>query len=415
MSRANTPIHTHTFPNGLTLLVEEMPGVATAGMTWLLPAGAAVEPTNQQGIGAVLEEMLFRGAGDLDARAHADALDERGVHRGASVHTHHFRISATFLGDRAAAAMPLLFDIVRRPHLNEPDLAPAVELAQQAIESLEDEPQEKALEELRLLHLGEPLGRSHMGRPESLRAITPADVRSFVADRFVPGGSILALAGAVEFAPTRDAVAALLGDMRGSAPIPGGSPVRAGGLHHRHADSTQQHIALAAETVGETDPRSVLQRVAVAVLSGGMSGRLFTEVREVRGLCYAVYASYSARRDAGTIYAYAGTTTARAAETLRVLTHELNRIRDGVKTDEFQRAVVGLKSRLVMQGESTSARAHAIAADQFLVGRPRTLAERAAQIDAVTLDALNGFLRENTPESWTTLTLGPEPVPGTNA
>ena len=405
-------IRTHEFSNGLVLAVEPIPGVASVGMTLLLPAGAVTEPHDRQGIGAVLGEMVMRGAGDLDARAHADALDLLGVHRSAESHSQHFRLGATFLGDRLPQALPLLFDMVRRPHMSEKDFGPAVQLALQSIESLEDEPQEKVMLELRRLHLGDPLGRSNLGRPDDLRAMQLKDALNFIAGRFVAGGAILGLAGAVEFEHARDLVGELLGDMAGAAhPIDEDVMRNApGSYHHLHADSHQQHIGLAYETIGEAHELSMTQRLAVAVLSGGMSGRLFTEVREVRGLCYAVYASYAPRRSAGTIYAYSGTTTQRAAQTLDVLTAELRRLSDGVTADEFQRAVVGLKTRLIMQGESTGARARAIAYDQFLLGRPRTLAERAAEIDAVALADLNEFLVARPAQNFTTLTIGPEPL-----
>ena len=119
-----------------------------------------------------------------------------------------------------------------------------------------------------------------------------------------------------------------------------------------------------------------------------MSGRLFTEVREKRGLCYSVFASYAGHKTYGAVLGYAGTTVPRAQETLDVLVAELKRLSQGVEPDEYERAVVGMKSRLVMQGESTSARARAIAGDQYVYGQPRTLDEWAAKVDAITLGPL---------------------------
>lgn len=406
-------IATHRYGNGLTLVVEPIGGVNSVGMTWLLPAGAATEPAGKLGVGTVLGEMVLRGAGELDARGYPDALDLLGVHRSTEVQTHHIRLGATFLGDRLDAAIPLLFDAIRRPHLREQDFAPSVQLALQSIEALEDEPQEKVMIELRRRHLGDPLGRSSMGDAEHLKAMGVGDVRAFAASRFVPGGSVLGFAGNVSFEHVRDRVGELLGDMRGEAAEidADATPHGPHGYLHIKTDSTQQHIGLAYETVGEADPAGPTQRVATAVLSGGMSGRLFTEVREVRGLCYSVYAAYAPRRTTGTIYAYAGTTTQRAAETLEVLSRELRRMSEGVALDEFERAVVGLKARLVMQGESTSARAKAISYDQYLLGRPRSLAERTAEVQGVTLAGLNRFLASHPPEGFTTLTIGPEPLP----
>ncbi|MBI1367915.1 MAG: insulinase family protein [Planctomycetes bacterium] len=408
-TRTQAPtIHQHRFANGLTLVVEPIASVASAAMTLLTPAGITTEPADRQGVGAILSEMIFRGAGELDARQHSDALDQLGVHRSGEVLTHHMRLGATMMGDRIDAALPLLLDMIRRPRLDETTFEPSRQLAITAIDSLEDNPQHKVMIELKRQHVGDPMGRSTMGLLEHLENLTHAQVVSHYKQRCVADGAIIGLAGNVEFEKVRDQIGELLGDWSGSAKLatPNAPPPHT--YHHIEADTTQQHIGLAYDTVGELDPMSMTQRVAVAVLSGGMSGRLFTEVREVRGLCYSVYASYGAQRERGVVYAYAGTTTQRAAETLSVLRGELIRLADGVERDEFDRAIVGLKARLVMQGESTSARASAIAGDQFLRGRPRTLDDVAAEIDAVTLDKVNDFVAAHRAGDFTTLNIGPD-------
>ena len=141
-----------------------------------------------------------------------------------------------------------------------------------------------------------------------------------------------------------------------------------------------------------------------------MSGRLFTEVREKRGLCYAVYAAYASHKRIGAMLAYAGTTAARAQETLDVLEGELRKLSLGVDESEFRRAIVGMKSRLVMQGESTGARAGAIAGDQVVLGRPRTLEELTERVDHVTFERLNEYLKNHPPGAMTTVTIGPSPL-----
>ncbi len=140
-----------------------------------------------------------------------------------------------------------------------------------------------------------------------------------------------------------------------------------------------------------------------------MGSRLFTEVREKRGLCYAVYAGYVGQRDYGAVLSYAGTTTpTRAQDTLDVLRGEHERMREGVEDDEFDRAVIGMKSRLVMQGESTAARARAVVTDQFIYGRPRSLDEQTKEIDGVTEEALRRYAAEHPPGPMTIVTIGPK-------
>jgi len=405
-----TQIQSRKLPNGLVVLAEPVAEARSLAVNLLTPAGLAVQPGDQEGVAPLLAEMVLRGAGGRSSREHSDAMDRLGMHRSVSPSTRFLRFGGTLIGDRYAEALPLLFDLVTSPALDNAELEPARDLALQAIAGLDDAPQQRAMIELRARHLPAPLGRSSLGVKGHIEAVTADDVRAFWKSRCVPSGSILSFAGRFDFDALYAVVEASLSGWSGDAtddpdPVPA-----VGGTHHLPADSTQVHIGLAYQAVPAIHADRTLQSAAVAVLSGGMSGRLFTEVREKRGLCYSVYARYAAQKDRGDVTAYAGTTAPRAQETLDVLTAELRRLADGVDEGEFRRAVVGMKSRLVMEGESTGARAGAIASDQYLFGRPRTLAEDAAEVDALTLDALNDFLKRSPAGRMTVVTLGPEPL-----
>ena len=170
----------------------------------------------------------------------------------------------------------------------------------------------------------------------------------------------------------------------------------------------QTHIGIAWPSVTETDDDYYTVRLAVEVLSGGMSGRLFTEVREKRGLCYSVWAGYSSLKGQGSILGYAGTSNDRAQATLDCMVTELHRLSEGVTKDELDRAKTGLKASSIMQGESTSARAGSIAHDYFMRGRIRTLDEIKDAIDAVSVEKVNAFLKANHPGPFTIVTVGPK-------
>jgi predicted Zn-dependent peptidase len=139
-----------------------------------------------------------------------------------------------------------------------------------------------------------------------------------------------------------------------------------------------------------------------------MSGRLFTEVREKRGLCYSVGASYSSVRDFACVFGYAGTSNDRAQATLDCFIAELERLSDGVTAAELDRAKIGLKSNTIMQEESTSARSGAMAHDWFVRGRIRTLDEIAKAIDSGTVDQVNAYLKANKPGPFTIVIVGPK-------
>lgn len=400
-------IQQHQLENGLWLVAEPIEGMRSASVSLLLPAGAAHEPSGQQGAATLLAEIIRRGAGELDARAHSDALDDLGVQRDANAGGVHIRLAGTMIGAHLHEALPLLLDMARRPLLPAEALEPSRALALQSLDALEDEPQQKAMLELRSRHLPQPFGRPLYGRREDVDKMTLDQLRQHQQSAFVANGAVLGAAGNVDWDELRQLAQQLLGDWNGQREEPNETEPAPGGYLHLPAETAQVHIGVAYEAAAETDPNAMLQRTATAVLSGGMSGRLFTEVREKRGLCYSVGARYSADKARGAVFCYAGSTTGRAQETLDVLIAELRRLGQGVKPDEFDRAVVGMKSRLVMQGESTAARCGAIAMDQYLFGKPRRLEEIEAQIDAIEINELNAFLADQTPDRFTIVTVGP--------
>lgn len=401
-------IYTHTFENGLKLVAEPMVGVRSLAMSLLTPAGVARQPEAQQGVAPLLAELLGRGANGQSSRDFNEALDTLGVHRSMSAGNRHLRLSATLVGENLHAALPLLLSQALAPNLDENELEPSRDLCLQEIAALEDDPQRRAMIALRQHHFPEPLGRPSDGIAEHIQSLKLEDVKQYWHSGVVPGGSILSFAGQFDWDMLRDTVGELTHDWSGSAEDVEPTADGKRGYTHIDAQTEQVHIGLAYDAPPDTDEQSMLQRAAVSVLSGGMSSRLFTEVREKRGLCYSVYASYAGMRDRGAVLGYAGTTTPRAQETLDVFVGELRRIAEGVEADELQRSLVGMKAKLVMQGESSGARAGAIAADLYVHGRPRTLAELADRVDSVTLEDVNRFVAENLVKDITAVTIGPE-------
>ncbi|MHC4416463.1 MAG: M16 family metallopeptidase [Planctomycetota bacterium] len=398
---------------GAVLVVEPIPSVASVALSWRLPLGSATDPPEGDGMAAMLSELIFRGAAGLDSREHSDALDLVGVQRSSGVSTHHLRLSATLLGDRIDEALPLLTAMVREPTLPAEALRAVRSLCVQTLDSLSDDPQHLVMLRLRQRHLAPPFNRHGYGCREVFEHCSIEALREAWVDRCRPGGTIVSAAGAVDPEALARRLNELLEGWSGEhrSPVELGPPRR--GRVHASQDTAQMHIGLAYDAPREADARSRLERVAVGVLSGGTSARLFTEVRQKRSLCYSVGASFNAGRDYGLVALYAGTTPERAHETLDVCTAEIERLREGVSAEELERAVVGLKSQLVMQGESTAARAAAIGQDQFCLGRARSLAEIARQIASVTVDELNAYLRTREFGEFTVASIGPaEPAVG---
>ncbi|MFI4883207.1 MAG: M16 family metallopeptidase [Phycisphaerales bacterium JB064] len=395
---------------GAVLLVEPMAGVKSCALSWTLPAGAAAEPEDKLGLSGIVAEMVQRGAGGLSSRQHADALDAAGISRSLDTGVRTSRLAATFVGQDLDKAIPLLTDMIARPNMDKDGFDPSQSLAIQELDALADDPQEWAGIEAMARHLPAPLNRSTYGTREGLSACTHADAVAFHRSFFVPQGSIISLAGDIDPLLAQDTLNAALSGWSGKAAISMGAGAAQRGTAHVEDDGAQVQIVVMRDAPRDGTPEAACERLAAAVLSGGMSGRLFTEVREKRGLCYAVHASYTPERETGWLTAYVGTTPERASESLEVLQAELDRLAtsEGAPTEEeLTRARVGLKSRIVFGGESTAARAGALGSDYRKLGRCRTLEERVAEIDAVTMDALRAHLASFDRGNATVLTLGP--------
>ena len=207
-----------------------------------------------------------------------------------------------------------------------------------------------------------------------------------------------------------DLAQARFGDWRGaSVPLPG---VRLAPWRQEHLsqETAQVQVGVAFAATAPGEPGWYENALALGALSGGMGARLFTEVREKRGLAYSVAAVSRTVRGFGYTLGYAGTTPERADETLEVLLAELKRLASGISAEELARAKTGLLSQLVMQGESSGARASALSRDAFLLGRPRSTAEIEAAVGALELEAVNRFLAERYHPEFTVLTLGSRPL-----
>ena len=399
-----------TLDCGLRVLIERVEGVRSASLVWLTPAGAASDPTDRLGQSALWGELVLRGAGRFDSRAQADALDRVGANRATSTSSRFLSISLGVVGARLGEALPLVVDMVLRPRFDESSIGPAKDLAIQAIEALRDDPGERAGVALRARHFASPFNRSTLGSEEGITLATREDLVEGWRARARPRGSIVGIAGAVDPEQVVRELERLLVGWEGRAPEPLPEGVPARGYAHEIDQTNQVQIVLAHDAPAEGHPDAWNERAVAAVLSGGMSSRLFSEVREKRGLCYSVGARYSTDRDFGVLTADVGTQPDRAQQSLDVLWSELERVHSPegrVTREEFDRAIVGMKSRLVFSGESTGARAGAIASDAFKLGRARSLEELAASVDGLTLEGVGEYLARRRIGRATLQTLGP--------
>jgi predicted Zn-dependent peptidase len=403
-----TEILSHQLENGMVLVGEPTKAVESAAFTFLAPAGCCYDPPGRSGLASLTSEMMLRGAGSRDSRTWVSDLENLGVERGESVGVAQSTYHGATLRDNLYAGIGLFSDMLRRPHLPSNQLEAGRSACLQELRAIDDEPSHKLMIELRRRRYPDPWGRSSHGEETSLRAATIDEVREFHARHHRPGNTILAVAGNFEWRRLCDEVERLFGDWE---PLDVAEPAARNGRppgNHIAFESSQSHVGIAYPTIPYKHPDYFQAWAAVGVLSSGSSSRLFTEVRERRGLCYTVYASLHTQRDRASVLCYAGTTAERAQETLDVTVAELRRLGSGIEQSELDRLKARIKSSLIMQQESTSARSGALGRDWYHLGRARSLDEVGRLVDALSAETINTFLEENPPTDLLVLTLGPE-------
>jgi predicted Zn-dependent peptidase len=400
----------HVLNNGMVILGESMEHVGSAAFTFLLPSGTSTLPDGCCGAGAVITDWLFRGAGAKSSRELNDALDGLGLHRNSSIGSSHISLGAALEASNLASALVLYADIILRPRLDAEQFELSKELAIQGLAGLDDNPRRKVMLNLYEQFYPSPLGSPAVGKADELNNLAAEKTEAIVKENFYLPQTIFAVAGKYDF----DAVCKQLEQLFNVTHSEVDKQITLGQrgrkYTHEEHDGAQVHIGLMTETVTIGSENYYDAMAAVSVLSGGMSGRLFTEVREKRGLCYAVAARYHTLKQFAGISCYAGTTPEKAQETLDVITAEFSRLCDGISEDEMQRAKVGLKSSLIMQSESSSARAAGIASDHYLLGRVRGLEEIKGKLDQTCVDSVAEFLKNNRFEDYTAVTIGPKEV-----
>jgi len=400
----------HILKNGMVLLGEPMDGVQSAAFGFMLPAGAALLPEGCCGAANVIADWVFRGAGDRNNRQLNDALDGLGLHRASSVGSSHIIIGAVLEASNLSQALDLYADVILKPTLDEEQFGLTRQLAIDGVQALDDDPRHKVMLKLREFFYPPPLGRSTAGEIAQLKTLPANKTRQIVKNNFNLSQTIFMVASKYNF----DEICRRMENLFGMPPRKSGEPVtvgpKVGKYTHIHNEGAQVHIGLMTETVKPTDQDYYNARVAVSVLSGGMSARLFTEVREKRGLCYAIGAHYHALKESAGIMCYAGTTPEKGQETLDVIIQEFDRLSEAITEEEIQRAKVGLKSALILQSESSSSRAGAIGSDYYMLGRVRSLDEIKSQIEQTTVESVLTFLRNNKFKEFTVVTIGPKEV-----
>lgn len=409
----SAPIHEiHTLDNGIRIVVEPMPGAQSLVVAFRFTFGAKNDPDDRLGITRIAEDVLFKGTPNRDARGIFDAFDSLGIRRSSSTAVEHTSFSAQILPDKFKPTLKLYAELFRSASFPPDQVEISKTVTLEELKRIEDNPVQQALYLTYQAGLGSPLGRIPLGEPDTISVIDAAGVRRHWDTHCRPENLLIAVAGGL----TSEAIIHTLNDVFGdwlgepSKPEePHHVSVADRSVHHEKS-SEQSHICMLSGSVPRGHDLYYAGQLAIAILSGGGSSRLFTEVREKRGLAYSVAAFYQARQGGGLLAVYAGTTADRAQETLDVCQTEITRLAKDVSKEELTRAKTVLKGRLFTTGDLPDGRAGGLIEDLFLQGQVRTIDEIATRIDAVTLNQIPHYLETFPTSPNTLLVLGPQPL-----
>ncbi len=403
-------LHSTTLDNGIVLLGEELPDLESVAVAFHVPAGGIHDGPGRCGLASLSSEMMLRGAGDRESRQLVEDFALAGINWSNAVSTTHATYFGALVARRLPEAMPIYADIIRRPMLPEDQFESGRQVVLQGLAGTDDDPSHRTMLALKKLVFPAPWGLPSEGLIADVEQLTPAAVREFVDRHVRPDGMIVAAAGRLDWPDFVKRVETLFGDWQPGAAVPVEQGSRGSRWQHVEHDSHQTHIAIAWSVPPYRSDDSYEATAALSVLGGGTSSRFFTEVRERRGLCYSVSAGYSTQKDFASAICYAGTSSDRAQQTLDVMLEEIQRLPSSITEDELARVKARAKSGLVMQQESSSARAGGIARQWYHLGRVRPLADELQRLDRLSVASVRGWLEQNPPADLSIVSLGRNPL-----
>ncbi|MGW5878939.1 M16 family metallopeptidase [Nocardiopsis terrae] len=383
-------------PGGLRVVTENIPGGRSAAFGISAATGSRDEDSAHAGSAHFLEHLLFKGTRTRSALEISALLDGVGADHNAYTTKEHTCYYAKVLDRDLPLAVDVVGDMVANSVLDEGEVETERGVILEEIAMYEDEPADLVDDVFAEHFFGDtPLGRPILGTTDSIGALARDRIAEQYRDAYVPSELIVTAAGSLEHDKVVEQVQAMFadqlaaaGDARPSRPRGPGEPVRTyGGTVVQPRETEQAHIILGSEGLTRADPRWHALRLLSAALGGGMSSRLFQEVREKRGLAYAVQAYHTAYADTGTFQIYAGCLPEKADEVIGVCRDELAKVAaSGITSEELSRAKGQIQGAMVLGSEGTSARMGRLLSHELTRPRHSSIDEDLARYDAVTRD-----------------------------
>ena len=386
------------FENGLTVITEPMAAVRSVSIGIWLRAGSRTETESANGITHFLEHMVFKGTHKRTAEEIARSADSIGGHLDAFTAKECTSFSIKVLDEHLPRAFEVLSDLVSNPLLREEHIAKESQVIQEEIKMVEDTPDDLVHEIFTQNYWRHhPLGRPILGTRETVRSFNRERLFRYFRRHYTPRNMLVTAAGHLEHDRVIDLVRADFGAAAGGPePVIPRAPVASPDLRFRNKKNLEQvHICVGAPAYPLAHPKRFACYVMNTVLGGGMSSRLFQNIREKRGLAYAVFSGLNSYTDAGCLNVYAGTSTSNARTVVQLIVEEFARLKSEPLTrEELRRTKDYLKGSTLLGLESTMSRMANLARQEMYFGRHISMDELAREVEAVTADDVLGVARD---------------------
>ncbi|KHA51617.1 M16 family metallopeptidase [Sulfitobacter geojensis] len=378
-------LNEHRLSNGFRIVTEHMPGLASASIGVWVSAGGRHETPQQNGIAHFLEHMAFKGTAKRTSLQIAEAIEDVGGYINAYTSREVTAYYVRVLENDVALGLDVIADILRNPVLDPNEIEVERGVILQEIGQALDTPDDVIFDWLQeQAYPGQPLGRTILGPSERVSNFDRSDLQGFIKDHYGPEQMILSAAGAVDHDEIVKLAEELFGDMPAKPLFQMDVASFKGGEVRQNKALEQAHFALGFESPGYRADDIYVAQIYASALGGGMSSRLFQEIRENRGLCYTIFAQAGAHADTGMMTIYAGTSAEQLPELANITIDEMKRAATDMSPAEVARARAQMKAGLLMGLESPSNRAERLARLIQIWDRIPSLKETIEKIDAVT-------------------------------
>lgn len=375
-------------PNGLRVVTNHMPGLETVSLGVWVGVGARAEEQHEHGISHLLEHMAFKGTPTRSAKAIAEEIEAVGGDLNAGTSLENTSYFVRILRGDEELAIALLSDILQNPLFDEEELLREKDVVLQEIAGVQDSPDDLAYDLVQsAAYPSQPVGRPILGTEHSVMSATSEALKKYMESHYTADRMVVSAAGSVDHEAIHALAEKYFSGLKPSAGRTFEKATYKGGAKRSTKDFEQSHLILAFEGASFNDTDFYTAQVLSGLLGGGMSSRLFQEVREKRGLCYAIYSFSWGLSDTGLFGIHAATGSDQIAELANVLTDELTKVATANPAEaELSRSKAQLKAGLMMSLESSGARAEQLARQTLAFGAPLQTKDLIDRVETVSAE-----------------------------